>query len=35
MNDIPVGLAVMVTGVIFGALVFMGAVISAIVLGAF
>jgi hypothetical protein len=30
MNDIPLGVAIIITGTIFGALIFMGIVISAV-----
>lgn len=35
MNDIPLGLAIIITGVVFSALLFMGIVISAILQGIF
>ena len=35
MNDIPLGVAIIITGTIFSALLFMGAIISAVLLGAF
>jgi len=35
MQDVPLGVAIIITGAIFGALLFMGIVVGTLLLGAF